>query len=743
MMTALLSVWSLLLQILSLNSLHRTSSFTSRSLWQTTLGASSTAFSTFRAQFGTRTSSSAPTEATFPSCFSEDIPVGLRKEAIENALSTRGICINTSKKMRTGVVHIKGKGCVSFLNNKFSNFFPVLSGQTKGAVKEACFLTSKGQVIDKLTIPYSAVNPEGETEAYLITSPDMLFASRQRDTNGEAEGSSSSSLSYLYKSLEPLIFPLDEVKITDMTSSCTVIGLSSTKSIDILKEQLRQTLSEYTSTPSAVVDERIPTTPGIASQVTLDTIDFTKNCRAIISCTTSLLPNCIAGYHVLIVNDTNDVVWNALSQDNPSIGGPLPIDALEYELLRIEQCVPAVGSEMMGPYAAQKRKENKEKTREDIKAVENPSQQLETKILKSSPLTLGLAARCVDLNKGCYLGQEGVSAQVKNPRGLPRQLYHIVFSDVSNDNKSVVVDNGDGIIEVLPPSSYPKQGDELFVLGSNEQIRVGVLTSVIPSIGIASANDTEVADDDEDGEMVLALALVRRPDSILSQMQSLDLEPLENTIDLEEFREEEPLHGLEVIVGGSFTIGRLQSLGFVRDKAFRDANASQNGSLDTPSSSVMGYFPAPGGETTASPGVVLDDNSQPKATTGDDEAAGAVEIVMDTAGDDDLVGRMMEEAKAAKEESEAAAVEAKRKAEKMKMLQARADAAMAARKAKADTPSKVSNDNKEIENGDESEAEVKKEAEEKRKAENIAMLKARTEAAMAARKKKKDEATEQ
>jgi len=45
-----------------------------------------------------------------------------------------------------------------------------------------------------------------------------------------------------------------------------------------------------------------------------------------------------------------------------------------------------------------------------------------------SPLELNLLAN-IDLDKGCYLGQEGVSALRKNKRGYPRFLYRAVLED--------------------------------------------------------------------------------------------------------------------------------------------------------------------------------------------------------------------------------------------------------------------------------------------------------------------------
>jgi hypothetical protein len=52
----------------------------------------------------------------------------------------------------------------------------------------------------------------------------------------------------------------------------------------------------------------------------------------------------------------------------------------------------------------------------------------------------------------------------------------------------------------------PRPGDKLLVLGSNEEIQVGVITSI--------------AEPQSTGELtIVGLGLIRRPDSILKQMK--------------------------------------------------------------------------------------------------------------------------------------------------------------------------------------------------------------------------------
>ena len=105
------------------------------------------------------------------------------------------------------------------------------------------------------------------------------------------------------------------------------------------------------------------------------------------------------------------IIWEALTGDgNPH--GPVGIGPLEYETLRIESGLPSYKSE----YGNEK----------DNRAP--------------GPLELHLGP-LLDLEKGCYLGQEGVASVVKNPRGPPRLLYSVVFDDESNVYETGIDDN--------------------------------------------------------------------------------------------------------------------------------------------------------------------------------------------------------------------------------------------------------------------------------------------------------------
>jgi hypothetical protein len=178
----------------------------------------------------------------------------------------------------------------------------------------------------------------------------------------------------------------------------------------------------------------------------------------------------------------------------------------------------------------------------------------------ASPLELHLDD-AVDLDKGCYLGQEGVASVAKNPRGPPRTLYQVVFEDDFNlydhQMSSDEEDDDDGDeggranVDLDNLTRVPRPGDVLYALGSNEEVAVGTLTSVAEPCGTGES-------------VTVGLVLVRRSDSMLRQMKDRGLEIAERRRGVSEEEpvphHSDPLDGLEVIVGGTFTVGTLRTL---------------------------------------------------------------------------------------------------------------------------------------------------------------------------------------
>lgn len=544
-------------------------------------------------------------ETDLRSTYPPGTPAGLRGEAIRSALrSDRCLGWNLAgTPLEHGVVQVTGKGTLNFLTSKFTQQFEDVG------FKEACLLTAKGKVIDRIGI---AVNdPE---MGFLLTSP----------------GHKSKSL---FDRLDPFIFPLDEVALHDCGASC-LFSLASLK-----RDHLQSCFDRFIMPKILLNDSGKRYELPAAGQCLSISLSGDDSGSTLLVIPSSGLPLCMGvGYTFCFLNDTDNIgerVWQYLVSDRcPE--GPIEAGALEFETLRIQSAQPAFGMEMTG--------------RDEKEADVTPA----------SPLELHLQA-AIDQDKGCYLGQEGVASVVKNPRGPPRTLYQVVFEDEFN----VYDYQSEGEYSSIKDENLtriPVPGDRLFVLGSNEEIAVGRITSVAEPAGTGEP-------------ATLALALVRRADSIQKQMQQMGIEiPIcvhsDSTVVDADVREGgsvlvqppplDPLDGLEIIVGGTFTIGTLKMVPNRRGRnVFGDDVPDFVRNL--PSEDMMNDI------------IELKKLDRPTRTIID------AAIVLD---DDAEEAKQQKELAKAVEEAKAASAEAKRKADKMELLRIRAEEAMERRKQK-------------------------------------------------------------
>jgi hypothetical protein len=340
-------------------------------------------------------------------------------------------------------------------------------------------------------------------------------------------------------------------------------------------------------------------------------------------------------------------MWKYLiSDENPQ--GPIHVGALEYDDLRIE-----------AGHAGFKGQEITD----------------EQKGGKTSPLELQWQQDTISTSphKGCYLGQEGVASILKNIRGPPRLLYSVVFDD--DENVYETQSRGDGSKNNIQNLTRPpKVGDALYVLGSNEEITVGTVTSVARPGGTGEP-------------CTVGLALVRRADSIRRKMTHMELEihrddddsRNRNMLSLDDASSSssssgsgmieppplDPLDGLEVIIGGSFTVGKLRMIPSRRLKRgtnMFDSNLQVEDLVDEDRSA-----------STQAVTATLTATATATASTTD-----AAQV----SKDDDLKTAKQDAVKA-QADADASVAEAKRKADKMEMLKKRAADAMAKKKAAA------------------------------------------------------------
>jgi len=641
--------------------------------------------------------------SSLPSSYDSSLPASLRGEAVRSALkSDRGTCLDFTSpitpNLNVGMVKVTGE-TVKFLNNKLSNTFPkridgeeILIGQNiklqYGKLKEAGLLSSKGRIIDKIAV-LSFVDENNNLEAYLVTTPGH-------------------SGSILFNRLDPFIFPLDGIKLQDMCPSGNEGSYDGARIFTILSTKLKtvQTSIQNNIIPLLTkwgFDSGLFKFPNDGSGECLK-YEASQNGHEIelLIFEQTYLPNVACTGYTIVINSKEvgqvgnhigSQIWNKLVDAN-NFEGPVELGPLEYETLRIEAGVPGFGYEMVG----------------GVKDSESIG------FNKASPLELYLD-HLIDTEKGCYQGMEGISAQLNNKRGIPRTLYSVIFPNEDNffDDQVDEEEFSNHKDRLSNKTKRPKVGDELFVLGSNEKIKVGVLTSVAEKDG-TSCSET------------VAMALIRRSDPILKKMQEMGLD-LDITPDMfeddpfwsdsYEFSLEgsgiinpppmDKLDGLEVVLGGTYTQGYLRSLPHRRLRKGQNLfNGNELDDLNEETGSVMGFIPQD--EETL---VEKSDSSQPMSSLNTQKREEGPQLV------DAEVNSISEE---------------QRKAKKMELLKQRADEALKKKKAikenrtesgSVETSIKINNTG-----GAETEA--------SRKEEKMKLLKQKAEEAMARRRQKQD-----
>ena len=617
-----------------------------------------------------------------------NIPAGLRGEAVRSALCDpkKGLWYELSnpKTFQVGTMKVKGSGTLDFLHSKFTNSFDKPSlpqsflqnqhGTTNnGIVRETCFLTAKGRTIDTLSILLTHDNDnKDQFEAHILTSP-MHYSG-------------------LYDKLNPFVFPMDGIQLQDCTSSLSIFSIMSTTLANaqaIIQRTIIPALETKfkSSTPYSLP----PQGEGCIWTIPHNLQNYDDSNQMYIMEHGIMLPPCAArGYTILIPSQLSYIIKDSLNDGNTNSDSsdslPMEISTLEWESLRIESGTPGYGNEMTGDFDSSKDKD-KDKDKVDDETTQNhqnSSIQTTMKGCKSNPLELHLQS-FINLDKGCYQGQEGVSSILKNKRGSPRTLYTIVFDDDENSFHENDDEDIDEFQQMPLVNRQPIVGDELYVLGSNEKIQVGIITSVAEPGSTGKSN-------------TIALALLRRPDSILKKMKDMELDfgagnveddlffmvdekeksrQMEERIQKESVTPADPLHGLEVIVKGTYTMGKVEVI--ATRSAMDGKNLFDDNALVEPvtNGAVMGYVDLsefPSGSDSAYPSSAsIDESTQQDQFSSIDEHGDV---------DDEAIAKALEEANKAAVEAEKAAAEAKRKAEKMELLRQRAEAAMARRKKK-------------------------------------------------------------
>lgn len=408
----------------------------------------------------------------------------------------------------------------------------------------------------------------------------------------------------------------------------------------------------------------------------------------------TFLPSEICLGYTLIFQESEDSnrsnlseqIWDNLTDENNN-EGPVGVGSLEYETLRIEAGLPGYGYEMTGDGPKKSKQLNQVKEKDERDEIVSDKY-----YAKSNPLELHLQ-HLIDTEKGCYQGQEGIASMLKNKQGCPRQLYQAVFFDSENDFSGD--GGGFGLVSIddqklrdfqnlkkqADPLSndtrQPRPGDDIYVLGSSESISVGKITSVAEPNGTGEAK-------------TVALALVKRPNAILKAIKEQDLELPRWWEDAEEDSTSiaksiasekggsgmmqppplDPLHNLEVVVGGTFTVGRLISVPSRR----YGYNSSGSGVATLLDYEQRDEVVNTNNEGPAYFKYEFQDDEQ--EITDAETATASSQLIADAVVNeeddgeqitDDMLAKAEEEAAKAAEEAAKAAAELKRKEEKMKL----------------------------------------------------------------------------
>ena len=648
-------------------------------------------------------------------------PAGLRGEAVRSALIMTERCLGW--KNNDGMLQIRGGGTVNFLNGKLTASIndgdndhnnEHGSNTNNNRYKEGCLLDAKGRLIDVLRISLF----ENGHRALMLTSP----------------GHTSMDL---MQRLDPFVFPLDEVTLTNFvgddghhhdtasshhqSSSSSVAAVTSSSFAFTLASTQHRHVQRIMQEQSKLVenldeDGMGMVWPGSKQSVIWkvrrrktnsdDDEDDGGGPKILVVPSTALPAESCVGYtfvffggRTLSMNNDTDAdadadknnitaaslgrqVWNRLI-DEENVNGPVEVGALEYETLRIEAGQPQFGFE----YGINRVKEQtevddgrvengttmNESNNNNNKTKNSTKRKTKSMIIKTSPMELHYKS-LIDENKGCYLGQEGIASVLKNKRGPPRKLYSVVFlDDVNIYETQSMGDKSD----FENQTKLPQPGQKLYALGSNEQLHVGTLTSVGEAGGTGNAN-------------IVALALVKRSDSIQKKMNQLGLTI---TRDPDDYFDDtgdsgsgmiqppplDPLDDLEVIVEGSFTVGVLKCVPSRGPLMGKNCNMFADNEDNIQVETIPEYE-----EKLLT--VINNNNNNDNDTQQIINTDNVEGNLNDTNTDDgDLFSSSEEieaELKLAAAEAEAAAAEAERKAEKMELLKKRAKEAMERRKQK-------------------------------------------------------------
>lgn len=266
--------------------------------------------------------------------------------------------------MRVQLLRVRGAGTRDFLMSKFTARFDDISvsntSTCSSVVKDACLLTPRGRLVD--TVRIASLLPSDE--AFVLTSTHCV------DDDDDDPGITHNY--NLFQKLDRLIFPMDQVQLSDCGSSYKIMDImaSSKEKVDVILHKAMDIVQPGASNVK-MADEKYKSFSNGVMIFRGTQFNFSSH------------KNSFYGYTIFVPDDFSGLERQLLYELSRGDGSdasnyespPLVISAAEYDSLRIEYGVPSVGFEMTGD---------------------------DDDGLKVGPLELNLVD-AVDFEKGCYL----------------------------------------------------------------------------------------------------------------------------------------------------------------------------------------------------------------------------------------------------------------------------------------------------------------------------------------------------
>ncbi len=285
--------------------------------------------------------------AIFQENSSLSIPMSFGNDAM--ALKAARETVAIYDRTHWGLLKVSGDDRLRFLHNQTTNDF---NGLKPGVGCDTVFVTSTARTIDLVTAYVM------EDSIYLLVSPNLS--------------------SQLLQWMDRYLFPMDKVKLEDVSSQYSVFSLIGSQSKALLAQFTTEDIlnqPEYNHTEIEINETKFRIAVGNGLT--------------------------IPGYTLLVPQENAGLIWDKLSK-----AGATPMGESIWEKLRILEGRPKCEQELTDDY---------------------------------NPLEAGLW-KTISFEKGCYIGQETI-ARLNTYKGVKQRLLGIKLTGVAEKGTSITLDD--------------------------------------------------------------------------------------------------------------------------------------------------------------------------------------------------------------------------------------------------------------------------------------------------------------